>query len=141
MWTVCDRGERHWGRYGAAGLLLVTEGAVLLQHRAAWVHMGGTWSIPGGALNRRWESPRMAAMRETREETGLDTAAVRVTSVHVDDHGAWSYTTLIGRAGERLAVASGDEGAAAWVPLEDVAGLRLHAGFAAAWPILWPLCR
>ena len=35
-WTECTLGHRHWGRYGAAGLLAVTQGApfVLMQHRA-----------------------------------------------------------------------------------------------------------
>ena len=33
-WARCARGHRHWGVFGAAGLLLWHDGAVLLQHRA-----------------------------------------------------------------------------------------------------------
>ncbi|MGA9677993.1 MAG: DNA mismatch repair protein MutT, partial [Mycobacterium sp.] len=46
-WVVSDSGAHYWGRHGAAGLLLRAprpDGtpAVLLQHRAAWSHQGGT---------------------------------------------------------------------------------------------------
>ena len=65
-WAFCSQGHRHWGRAGAAGLLLHRDGAegpeVLLQHRASWSHHGGTWGTPGGALHDgepagtvRWE--------------------------------------------------------------------------------------
>ena len=49
-WVEGPDGTRYWGRYGAAGLLIVSPGfEVLLQHRAAWSHFGGTWGMPGGA--------------------------------------------------------------------------------------------
>src|SRR3954465_11452407 len=52
-WRRCDRGHVHWGRYGAAGLLVVAPGPqVLLQHRAPWSHGGDTWGVPGGARRR-----------------------------------------------------------------------------------------
>jgi 8-oxo-dGTP diphosphatase len=52
MWTTCSCGQRHWGRYGAAGLLLTDpeRTGVVLQKRSGRVHYGGTWSIPGGAI-------------------------------------------------------------------------------------------
>ena len=54
-WVLSDTGGMFWGRHGAAGLLLrapLPDGtrAVLLQHRAAWSHQGGTWALPGGTL-------------------------------------------------------------------------------------------
>jgi len=73
-WTTCALGHRHWGRAGAAGLLLHRAGPageeVLLQHRAVWSHHGGTWGTPGGALHAG-EAADVGALREVREELGL----------------------------------------------------------------------
>ena len=66
-WVTCDLGHRHWGLYGAAGLLLhrptATGDEVLLQHRATWSHHGGTWGLLGGARHSD-ESAVEAALRE-----------------------------------------------------------------------------
>src|SRR6185312_9962826 len=75
-WVLSDTGGMFWGRHGAAGLLLrapLPDGtrAVLLQHRAAWSHQGGTWGLPGGARDRG-ESAEETAVREAREEAGLE---------------------------------------------------------------------
>src|ERR1700712_5042607 len=86
-WVVSDTGSAHWGRFGAAGLLLRAprpdgSPAVLLQHRAPWSHQGGTWGLPGGARDSH-ESPEEAAVREAHEEAGLlaDQVTVRTTVV------------------------------------------------------------
>ena len=59
-WVDCDCGFRHWGRFGAAGLLLVRRDTpqpqVLLQLRAEWTHGGGTWALPGGAKDSHEDS-------------------------------------------------------------------------------------
>jgi 8-oxo-dGTP pyrophosphatase MutT (NUDIX family) len=74
-WVFCNCGYRHWGLHGAAGLLMVRfdmgEPHVLLQLRAAWTHGGGTWAIPGGALDSHEDSIE-AAIREAYEEAGID---------------------------------------------------------------------
>ncbi len=136
-WVVCAQGHRHWGRHGAAGLLVVTpSGQVLLQHRAPWSHSGDTWGVPGGARHPA-ESPESAARRETVEETGLDVAQAQVVGTHVDDHGTWSYTTLVATVPTALPVVPERESVALrWVPVEEVERLPLHPAFAAAWPRL-----
>ena len=137
-WRRCSQGHDHWGVYGAAGLLLVAPGpAVLLQHRAAWSHHGGTWGLPGGARGST-ESAVQAALREAAEETGLDVAALEVVDELVDDHGEWSYTTVLARAGGELAVHALDRESAdvRWLPAEGVDELTLHPGFAGTWPEL-----
>ena len=48
-WVQCALGHRHWGRFGAAGLLVNADRDFVLQHRAPWTHEGGTWGLPGGA--------------------------------------------------------------------------------------------
>lgn len=140
-WLECTCGRRHWGRFGAAGLLLVRARPagpqVLLQHRAPWSDQGGTWGVPGGALAPD-EDPVHGALREAAEEAGVDPGGVTVRSTHVADHGPWAYTTAIGWAsGIQHARPTDDESVAvAWVDLDDVPGRPLLAAFAAAWPEL-----
>jgi len=67
-WVRCELGHRHWGRFGAAGLLaFATAGPVLLQRRTWWSHHGGTWGLPGGARDSH-ESALAAALREAAED-------------------------------------------------------------------------
>lgn len=140
-WTTCAQGHRHWGRQGAAGLLLRWRdpaGAlhVLMQQRVGWSHEGGTWAVPGGARDSH-EDDAACALREAEEEVGLDAAGVTLRSSWVDDHGGWRYTTVVGDAASRLPVRVRRETAAVrWVPADDVAALTLHSGFRAAWPHL-----
>jgi 8-oxo-dGTP pyrophosphatase MutT (NUDIX family) len=132
-WAVCARGHRHWGRRGAAGLLLAAEGAVLLQLRASWAHLGGTWSIPGGA-RERGESALDAALREAREELGIDPGAVSVSASYVASCGGWTYETLLGTADRSLRVVDAAETEAhRWVPAAEVLDLPLHPAFREAW--------
>ena len=44
---------------------------VLVTRRAPDVHLGGLWEFPGGKVEPG-EEPAAAAVREAREETGLD---------------------------------------------------------------------
>jgi 8-oxo-dGTP diphosphatase len=133
-WARCALGHRHWGVFGAAGLLLRHGDRVLLQHRALWSHHGGTWSLLGGARHGD-ESAERAAAREAREEAGLDPADYAVTGRHVDDHGGWSYTTVVARAASelRLTALTAETLAVAWVPVDELGALPLHPGFAASW--------
>jgi 8-oxo-dGTP diphosphatase len=141
-WIVCAAGHHHWGRYGAAGLLLrhippAGPPSVLLQHRAAWSHHGDTWGLPGGARDSH-ETVEQAALREAVEESGLDVAQVEITGSWVDDHGGWSYTTVLAIAAQQLAVRAMTRESIAlrWVPETDVSTLPLHPGFALTWPQL-----
>ena len=145
-WTFCALGHRHWGRAGAAGLLVHRDGdtglEVLLQHRAWWSHHGDTWGTPGGALHLE-EPPAAGALREVGEELGL-TAQDLVLGAHsVDDHGGWTYTTVLARPVRSIDPAElpldGESTGVAWWPLRMLDGIELHPGFAAALPRLRPL--
>lgn len=140
-WVLCDCGQYHWGLHGAAGLLLVRIDTeiphVLLQLRAAWTHGGGTWALPGGALDSH-EDAVTAAAREAWEEAGVHPSHLEVKSVFSDDHGPWRYDTVIAHT-------SGDAGAHAanaesadlrWVAVHEVHDYDLHPGLRAAWPHL-----
>ncbi len=109
----------------------------MLQHRAPWTHEGGTWALPGGARDSH-EDPVATALREAAEETTLDPGAVVPFAEWVDEHGGWSYTTVLVRAvgAVELEPANAESVAIRWWPVEDVAALPLHAGFAATWPHL-----
>jgi 8-oxo-dGTP diphosphatase len=133
-WTTCAAGHRHWGLFGAAGLLLVSDDQVVLQHRAPWTHQGDTWGIPGGARNSH-EDPVAAALREAREEADLSPADVDPIGFYVDDHDGWSYTTVVARTTRavRPYAANAESVAVRWHTADDVDGLRLHPGFAASW--------
>ncbi|GAB2457275.1 NUDIX domain-containing protein [Xylanimonas ulmi] len=138
--------HRHWGLLGAAGLLLVRragDGAVsdvVLQHRALWSHHGGTWGVPGGALDVG-EDAVTGALRESWEEAGVEPRAVRVVGAHVLDHGVWRYTTVVGEVADGAAVhpeASDPESLQVrWVPVGELGALPLLPAFAAALPALW----
>ena len=133
-WVECLCGARHWGRNGAAGLLVWRPAhgrggpaggiEVLVQLRAAWTHHGGTWGLPGGAV-ADGESPAEAALRECEEETGLPAHALTVGACHVQDHGLWRYSTFAARLGEdagrdRLLPLDGESSELRWVELEAV---------------------
>ena len=133
-WTHCALGHKHWGIFGAAGLLLRHGDLVLLQHRALWSHHGGTWGLLGGARNRG-ETAEQAAGREAAEEAGLAPDSYAVTGSYVDDHGGWSYTTVIAHAAAPVLPTglTRETLEVRWVPADDLDGLPLHPGFAATW--------
>ncbi|WP_330250873.1 NUDIX hydrolase [Nocardia sp. NBC_00565] len=142
-WSRGPDGLRHWGRFGAAGLLLrapLTGGgsAVLLQHRAPWSHQGGTWALPGGARDSH-ETPVHAAVREAWEEAGIDPADVRVRGERVTATAlsGWTYITVVADAVMALPTSRNRESSALeWVPEDEVDTHPLHPGFAASWPAL-----
>ncbi len=142
-WVECSQGHRHWGRFGAAGLLLHrpapdrTGLEVLLQHRATWSHHGGTWGLLGGARHSD-ESDVSAALREAAEEGGLDPSAVTVHGQYDDPHGGWSYVTVLGVTdrGTEAGPTGGESIDVQWVAVDEVTGRPLHPGFAGTWPLL-----
>lgn len=145
-WTTCSLGHRHWGRAGAAGLLLHRDGAqgpeVLLQHRASWSHHGDTWGTPGGALHEG-EPPDVGALREVQEELGLSPDDVVLGARSVDDHGGWSYTTVLARPTRLIEAADlrldGESAGAAWLLVAGLDEVDLHPGLASSLSRLRPL--
>ncbi|MGH3096873.1 MAG: NUDIX hydrolase [Streptosporangiales bacterium] len=140
-WVACAQEHQHWGRYGAAGLLVRdrdhTECRVLLQLRVEWSHHGGTWGVPGGARDSD-ETAVQTALREAAEEAGVVPDAVRLAGATRDDHGGWSYTTVLADVREPFhAKATGRESdEVRWVAEGQIDALTLHPGFAESWPLL-----
>ncbi len=136
-WIECNCGGKHWGLHGAAGLLLIRDKTILMQHRAPWVHNGDTWGIPGGARDSH-ESPVQAAIREAHEEIGIFEKDLTAGEIFIDDHGVWSYHTVIANAHKELVAheANDESKEVAWIPLDDVVKKNLHPSFANTWPQL-----
>ncbi len=137
----CGDGHVRWGIFGAAGVVFVVREEdgpkVMLQRRSAMAHEGGTWSCSGGALDEA-ESPYDGALREASEEVGAIPGTPRLLGDYVfrPSHD-WAYTTIVVEVDERFGSSLNFEtDAVGWFAPDEVAGLPLHAGFAAAWPHL-----
>lgn len=134
--TVAD-GTARWGRFGAAGALLRhTDGdevAFFLALRSLHCHRGGTWAIPGGAMDEG-ETPLEAALREFAEEVGPVNFSYTVAEMHEDDHGGWSYWTVVIDVEERFEpppVHSWETDDVRWISAREVHTLDLFPEFGA----------
>ncbi|HEY6424548.1 MAG TPA: NUDIX domain-containing protein, partial [Pseudonocardiaceae bacterium] len=142
-WARGRDGQRRWGRFGAAGLLLrAPDGQgrplVLMQHRAPWTHHGDLWGMPGGARHSD-ETPVQTALREAGEEAAVDPERVRVRGEVVErpSDDAWSFTAVVADTAAVLPVQPNDESTElAWVPEAEVTALDLLPAFSAGWPAL-----
>ena len=148
-WVNCRCGNKHWGLFGAAGLLLVAlsdSGEVAefaLQHRASFSHEGDTWGTPGGAIMPD-ETSLAAAIRECQEEIGLPLDfQPAVFAEHLVTHHDWSYTTWLATvpASEKpsLSVMNEESIAVAWQPIAELNQLKLHPAFKNSLPELLEL--
>jgi ADP-ribose pyrophosphatase YjhB (NUDIX family) len=132
--TLAD-GSRRWGRFGAAGVLARCAGDdgawhYFLARRSEFCHQGGTWAVPGGALNEG-EGPVPGALREFAEEVGVTLDGFAVVEIHEDDHGGWSYWTVLVELPERFAAATvnWETAETAWIAEHRLAELELLEPF------------
>jgi len=113
------------------GAIVVDENRLLLVRRGQGP-AGGEWSVPGGRVERG-ETLAEAVVRELEEETNLEGVCDHfvgwVERIEEENHFVildFAVTVLYAvepRAG-------GDAAEAAWVPLDEVAHLRLVDGLA-----------
>ena len=139
-WVDCRCGGKHWGLNGAAGLMLLRERSILMQHRAEWVHNGNTWGLPGGARDSH-EDAIAAAIREAVEETGIDGQLVTPLNIFSDDHLDWRYDTVLAKADPNLKLGDWNQETKdmAWVEIDQIENLDLHPSFARTWPAIYQL--
>jgi ADP-ribose pyrophosphatase YjhB (NUDIX family) len=116
------------GRYrrteGAHVLAIDDAGRILVVRTT---YLGPEWMLPGGRVERT-ETPHDAAVRETREETGLDVRVARL--VLIDAHRARDVSfVFLGRViGGDLEPQLGEIAEAGWVDREEIGRMspRLH---------------
>jgi len=108
----------------AASVLVLRRGRVLLVRRAV-APARGAWDIPGGFIERG-ETAEHAALRELREEVGVDVRLERLLGIFPDVYGPERLPSLnlyfLGRlAHDGAAVRAGDDAAGVgWFPLDAV---------------------
>jgi 8-oxo-dGTP diphosphatase len=117
------------------GAVIVDDGRLLLVRRGHGPG-AGEWSVPGGRV-RFGETLAEAVVREVAEETGLEAVCGELLDwvERIVDGGAdsWHYVIfdfLATVLDEADPVAGDDAAEAAWVPVADVADLRLVEGLA-----------
>src|SRR5690606_10878644 len=78
------------------------------------------------------------ALREAGEEGGIEQDLLQVAGVFLDDHGGWSYSTVLADVDASFPVrpANAESDDLRWVNEHDLAQLPLHPHFAASWPAL-----
>jgi 8-oxo-dGTP diphosphatase len=135
-WVECQCGSRHWGLYGAAGVVLLDpeSRSILMQLRAEWTHGGRVWGIPGGARDSH-ETPIESALREMSEELSIPPNSVEVVHDNMwADHDDWSYHTVIAITTKDIEFQVNEEAELAeWIEFAKVSELDLHPGFASNW--------
>ena len=114
----------------AAGVLVEREGQVLLVRRRMGARRG-TWTFPAGFVEFD-EAPAQAAVRECREETGLQveiTGLLDVIAGREHEHGADIVIVYLGRVVDGALVAGDDAAEAAFFAptAADLPPLSFHA--------------
>ena len=115
------------------GAIAVIDGRLLLIRRGHGP-AAGEWSLPGGRVEAG-ETLAEAVVRELAEETGLeavcDDLAGWVERISDDHHFViFDFRVTVLDHPETGLRAGGDAAEAAWVPLDEVAHLRLVEGLA-----------
>lgn len=135
--TATNR-RAHWGKFGAAGVLIMCDGYVLLSQRSFSLESHrGQWSLPGGALDARWEQPIAGAMRELFEEvSGINVFDLhRIAEDSVGCSCGWEYTTFRLQADYLFDcyIHDWETRRLAWVPISMVENMNLLASFRRYW--------
>jgi ADP-ribose pyrophosphatase YjhB (NUDIX family) len=107
------------------------EGEILLIRRSD----NGNWAVPGGAIDLG-ESLTDAAVRETREESGITCEVTGLVGIYTDPRHIILYTSngearqefsivLVARLVEGAPTPSNESREVRWVPREDLNGLQM----------------
>jgi ADP-ribose pyrophosphatase YjhB (NUDIX family) len=115
---------------GAAAICIIRGGKVLLSRRAIEPFKGG-YDLIGGFIIPG-ETPEAAAIREAKEETGLEVKVTGLLGIYSDQYGEGSFTLGIHYLGEIIdgEQHAGDDAASLeWVSIDDIPEEALTTGF------------
>lgn len=115
-------------RTRCAGIVLIEAGQLLLVQRAQ-PPGEGRWSLPGGRLEAG-ESPEVAAVRESEEETALKVELLQLLGTALLDYAEESYEVFDFSARRRSGAlcAGGDAASAGFFGPDELALLPLTDG-------------
>jgi 8-oxo-dGTP pyrophosphatase MutT (NUDIX family) len=116
----------------ACGVLAVNDqGAILLQRRRDT----GQWALPMGKMEIG-ETPTECAVRETREETGIEVEVIGIVGIYSDPGHIVAYTdgeirqeyevTLLARPVGGALAANDEASHVAWFSPDELDGLDIH---------------
>lgn len=109
----------------AAGVMLLNEGKVLILRRTG--EGAGKWDFPGGGMEAG-ETPEQAAIRECREETGIDLSGQLSKIGQSSKYGA-DYTTFLSSHPEQTEpILSAEHDSFAWSSIDDLKNYDMHPG-------------
>ena len=124
MKRIGHKGEPESSKKGA-GIFFTDGGHVLLLKRAAGKHES-KWDLPGGGA-KEGESNIGAAIREAKEETGLDSIPGHRFDSLDSKNGHKRFTTFLYRVGNQFECSLSKEHSEwQWVAFEDVKSKDLH---------------
>lgn len=116
----------------------IRDGQVLMLHRHKEPNLG-LWVAPGGKLHDD-ESPRECAIRELREETGLEAInpTLRAIITEISDRKDWQWLMFVYCTEVAGGEASGDdrEGQLRWFPIDGIADLPIPEADAIFYPYI-----
>ena len=114
----------------AAGILLVCEQTrrILLLKRGKGSSNPGTWSLPGGKLEKL-EFPREAGIREIFEETGFDTSKMDISLFDISYSPSFIfYSYLLYIPNEVECTLNEENSAFGWFNFDQLSKISLHYG-------------
>lgn len=111
----------------AAGILFTDGNCVLLLKRSDDSSSAGTWCLPGGG-SKKGETKIGTAIRETKEETGIDNIPGRRFDTITSKDGLKTFTTFLYRVDDQFEVEdlSDEHTDWKWIDLKDMKSTNLH---------------
>jgi ADP-ribose pyrophosphatase YjhB (NUDIX family) len=110
-------GGRYQRTEGAHVLVADADGRILVVRTT---YLGPGWMLPGGRVERS-ETPHRAAVRETREETGIEVTVDGLVLVDGHRRGSVSFVFAGRLVGGKLSPQFGEIAEVGWVARDEIA--------------------